>query len=147
MTGMDQVDCVHLDEIVLEQSGCSMISGSASPRGSPTGIAPPNRDAMGGFELGAAAAAGASANAAGQANATGGAAGGVEKWTLGTMPVRPGAGHHVSVLVAVCLRRTWFIACLFWCLSVSELTCGVCLCVGCSSLRWAGQARREVRHR
>lgn len=75
--GMDQVECAKMDEIVLDQSGCSMIA-AGSPLGSPTSVAANpaggnSANTMSNLELGAAAASGS------------------EQWALGAMPVRPGA--------------------------------------------------------
>ncbi len=70
--GMEQVECSQLDEIVLDQSGCSMIA-AGSPLGSQAKKAGGNStDTISTLELGAAASSGS------------------EQWALGAMPVRPG---------------------------------------------------------
>ena len=77
-TGMEQVDCVQLDEIVLEQSGVQSVTsasgggGGASPRGGP---GPSPREAPLGKN-------GRNGKAAAQ------------EWALGAMPVQPGEATH-----------------------------------------------------
>lgn len=111
--GMEQVDCVQLDEIVLEQSGCSMIA-AGSPRGSPTSLKAGggggggnSKDSMSNLELGAAAASGS------------------EQWALGSMPVRPGTLILASVTSVA---------------SITRLTHSVCMCnlrvLQCRVLAW-----------
>ena len=78
-TGMEQVDCVQLDEIVLEQSGVQSVTsasgggGGASPRGGP---GPSPREAPLGKN-------GRNGKAAAQ------------EWALGAMPVQPGEATHI----------------------------------------------------
>ena len=110
-TGMEQVDCVQLDEIVLEQSGVQSVTsasgggGGASPRGGP---GPSPREAPLGKN-------GRNGKAAAQ------------EWALGAMPVQPGERHTAAV---ACARMCCGAACLSWVLRASQ----------CRAPGWASRA-------
>jgi hypothetical protein len=119
--GMEQMECSQLDEIVLDQSSCSMIA-AGSPLGSPTSKAKKaggnSADAISTLELGAAAASGS------------------EQWALGAMPVRPGTLIPAKPCIDVTLT------------ALVALTVAVALCplrLGSAVCR-CREARRQIRY-
>ena len=119
-TGMEQVDCVQLDEIVLEQSGVQSVTsasgggGGASPRGGP---GPSPREAPLGKN-------GRNGKAAAQ------------EWALGAMPVQPGEATHIpGGLCAHVLRG---------CLPELGVACSQCRAPGWASRAGASGLARGI---